>query len=781
MDFLRQLFGSGDFHPHGFCYMWNPALVRLHAFSDGLIALAYFTIPITLRSLARKRADLPFPWMFFLFGTFIVACGATHLLEVWNLWHADYWLAGAVKAVTAVASVGTAILLVPLVPHIVDLPSPQEWIKAHSELQHEIRERRDLEINLRLSEATYREQAELLDLAHDAIFVCGLDSKIIYWNLAAERLYGWNREEARGKITHELLKTQFPKSRDEIQADLFRNNSWEGELIHSRRDGRQIVVSSRWALRTDSAGNPVSILESNRDITHRKNEEEKFRNLLESAPDAVVIVNGSGRIHLVNKQTEKLFGYPRQELIDQPVEILLPERFHDRHMADRSRYASSPHARPMGAGLELLGRRKDATEFPVEVSLSPLESGEGTLISSAIRDVTDRNRAEEALRDTESRLSLALDSVKIGAWDWDLTTDSSIRTLRHDEIFGFSSLRPEWGKEIFLTHVFPEDLESVNLCIAESLKTGTLTLECRVVWPDHSIHWVSIQGRVYRAENGVPTRMRGVIADVTPRKLAEQALEKNRIELARSNAILPSLNKELETFSYSVSHDLRAPLRHVDGFARILKEEHAAELSEEANRYLDRIILSANHMGHLVDGLLKLARIGRKEMVRKKVNLNDLVRQALEDLPKDKDYRDVEWRIEPLPEMDCDPGLLELVFSNLLANAFKFTRHCQPAVIEVGTRLIDGVTAVFVRDNGVGFDPQYADKLFGVFQRLHRQEDFEGTGVGLATVQRIIHRHGGEVWADSRPGEGATFFFTLAPRPSQPGAMSVLEPQHERI
>jgi PAS domain S-box-containing protein len=654
MDFFRHWFSPGDFHPHGFCYMWNPTLVWLHAVSDGLIGVAYFTIPITLRSLARRRADLPFPWMFFLFGTFIVACGSTHLLEVWNLWHADYWVAGAVKAITAVASLGTAILLVPLVPQIAHLPSLQEWIKANADLHHEIRERRDLEVNLRLSEATYREQAELIDLTHDAIFVCGLDRRIIYWNRAAERLYGWSKDEARGAMTHDLLKTQFPTSCDDIQAELFHIGSWEGELIHTRRDGRQIIISSRWALRTDSEGQPVSILESNRDITLRKKEEEKFRNLFESAPDAFVIANGGGRIHLVNKQTEKLFGYSRQELIGQPVEVLLPERFHTRHLADRSRYAASPHPRPMGAGLELLGRRKDGSEFPVEVSLSPLQTGEGNLISSAIRDVTQRQ-----------------------------------------------------------------------------------------------VH--------------------------------EREIRKLNAELNQKITDLNALNRELESFSYSVSHDLRAPLRHMDGFARILKEEHAAELSEEAHRYLDRILQAANHMGQLVDDLIKLARIGRKEMVRKTVKLDDLVRQELENLPKDKDYRDVEWRIEPLPEMDCDAGLVKLVFSNLLSNAFKFTRNCQPAVVEVGTLHTGGVTTLFVRDNGVGFDPQYADKLFGVFQRLHRQEDFEGTGVGLATVQRIIHRHGGEVWAESRPGEGATFFFTLAPRPAQPAMAGVLEAEHERI
>jgi light-regulated signal transduction histidine kinase (bacteriophytochrome) len=169
-------------------------------------------------------------------------------------------------------------------------------------------------------------------------------------------------------------------------------------------------------------------------------------------------------------------------------------------------------------------------------------------------------------------------------------------------------------------------------------------------------------------------------------------------------------------------------------------------------------------MGHLVDDLLNLAKIGRRELTRQKAKLDLLVREALADLPGTEN-RSVEWRVEPLPEVDCDPGLLKLVFNNLLGNALKFTRSRQPAVIEIGTSDSAGLTTIFVRDNGVGFDPKYADKLFGVFQRLHRQEDFEGTGVGLATVQRIIRKHGGEVWAESEADHGATFFFSLGARP----------------
>lgn len=761
MDFLASLFGPDAFMPHGFCYLWNSRLIWLHVISDGLIALSYASIPITLLLFVRKRRDLPFSWIFVCFGVFIIACGATHAMEIWNLWHADYWLAGIVKAVTAAASVPTAVLLARLVPHALDMPSSSEWIRANAALEKEIRDRRELELNLRLREAAYREQAELLELTHDAIFFRNLAGKIVYWNRASERLYGWAREEARGRISHEILRTKFPEPLPEIERKVYANGIWEGELVHHRRDGSEVVVSSRWALRTDLHGKPANILESNRDITLRKHQEEKFRDLLEAAPDAMVIVNHVGQIQLVNAQTESLFGYSRQELLGRPVEILIPHRFREDHRVHRADYAHAPQPRAMGAGLELSGLRKDGTEFPVEVSLSPLEFGDESLIVSAIRDITDRKRAEQAVRDTEARLNLTLESAQVGAWDLDLRSDTAVRTLRHDQIFGYTALQPQWGAEIFTTHVLPEDREHVKECFAEAFRSGNFTMECRILWPDKSVHWISAVGRVIEDVNGKPARMRGVVTDITDRRLAEQALERHRAELARYNSELAAANKELEAFSYSVSHDLRAPLRHIDGFTHILKEEYASTLPPEGVKYLDRVIQSANHMDHLVDDLINLARIGRKELKFQKTDLNEIVGQSIADLSNVVGDRRIDWKLASLPEIDCDPGLLKLVFANLLSNAVKFTRTRDCAVIEVGTSVWNGVASIYVRDNGVGFDPKYADKLFGVFQRLHRQDEFEGTGVGLATVQRIIHRHNGIIWAESQVGKGTTFYFTL--------------------
>jgi len=489
-------------------------------------------------------------------------------------------------------------------------------------------------------------------------------------------------------------------------------------------------------------------------------EEQKFRRLLESAPDAMVIANAEGAIVLTNAQAEKLFGYTREELIGQPVEMLVPSRCREPYARHRAYYSNES----MGSGLELAGQRKDGTEFPIEISLSPIETPEGTLVSSAIRDISERRAAAEALRLSEERLQMAVDAAQLGIWDLDLATDRVFRSLRHDQIFGFESLQPEWGVEIGMTHIVPEDRGMVRKSMAEALNAGRLSVECRIRRAgDGSLRWISAQGRVYGNATGKPARMMGVVADITQRKQAEQELESRRQELSRSNAELSHLNRELESFSYSVSHDLRAPLRHIDGFARILKEEYAKELSPEAQRYLDRVLQGANHMGQLVDDLLNLARIGRKEMVLEATKLGDLAGQAWAEVGQAEGRR-IEWRMAPLPEVKCDPGLLKLVFSNLLSNAVKFTRNREPAVIEVGACEIQGVTAFFVRDNGVGFDKKYADKLFGVFQRLHRQEDFEGTGVGLATVQRIVHRHGGDIWAESAPDQGATFFFTLGAR-----------------
>ena len=237
---------------------------------------------------------------------------------------------------------------------------------------------------------------------------------------------------------------------------------------------------------------------------------------------------------------------------------------------------------------------------------------------------------------------------------------------------------------------------------------------------------------------------------------------RSRSSESQRRSCLEATNKELQAFTYSVAHDLRAPLRHIQGFSDALLQDCGSQLDAAAAGYLSQIVESTKHMGCLISDLLNLAHVGRQELSIQVTSLNSLVQEVLRDLKRETAARNIHWQIEDLPFVDCDPGLMKQVFYNLLSNAVKYTRPRDPAVIVAGHMQVDGKPVIFVRDNGVGFNMKYADKLFGVFQRLHRREDFEGTGVGLATVQRIVHKHGGEIWAEAVIDKGAAFFFTLA-------------------
>jgi PAS domain S-box-containing protein len=377
----------------------------------------------------------------------------------------------------------------------------RDLLQSESELKREVAER--------------TQQASLLNLTHDTIFVRDVNDVITYWNRGALELYGWTAEQAIGKRSHDLLQTIFPGPLDEIDAELRRTGRWEGELTHTKANGTRAVVSSRWSLQRDEQGRPAATLETNNDIS-------------------------------------------------------------------------------------------------------------------------ERNRREQ-------------------------------------------------------------EVQSLNQ------------------------------------------------------------------ELAKRSAELEAINKELEAFAYSVSHDLRAPLRHMSGFAELLQKNAAALLNEKSQRYLGMILESAKRMGTLIDDLLAFSRIGRTETHKSLISLEQLAQEAVREVRQETEGRNIAWKIGALPEWYGDGSMLRLTFVNLISNAAKFTRTRPKAEIEVGcTDLSPDQVVIFVRDNGVGFNMKYVNKLFGVFQRLHPTEAFEGTGIGLATVQRIVHRHGGRVWAESTVDEGATFYFSLS-------------------
>ena len=762
VSLFEAVWMPSDFYPHGYCYQWNAGLVWLNVLADAFIALSYFALPLILFWFVRKRRDLPFSWMFALFGVFIVACGMTHVMEVWNLWHAQYWLAGVIKAVTAATSIPTAIVLVKIIPQALTIPSSEEWIKANANLKTEILERKDLEVDLRVSEALYRDIANLLDLTHDAILARNIAGQIIYWNRGAERLYGWQKEEAQGQLSRELLSTVYPQPEEEIERQVIEKGYWEGELTHSRRDGDNVIVSSRWALRTDANGKPIAVLETNRDITTKLDQEKKFRTLLETAPDAMVIVNKSGSIQLVNSETEKLFGYSRQEILGQPVELLIPRRFQEQHLMDRRSFAAAPHTRAMGEGQALFGRSKNGKEFPVEVRLSPIQTSEGLLISSAIRDITKRTEIETKLREHEETFRLLVVGV----------TDYAIFMLDPNGLVmswnaGAQRIKGYEAEEIIGQHFSRFYLEEERNDrkpereLKEAAEFGRCEDEGWRLRKDGTRFWANV---VVTAVYDASGKLRGfgkVTRDITERKKIQEQLEEQTRQLARSNAELIESNKELESFSYSVSHDLRAPLRSIDGFSHAILEDCSARLDEVGKSHLNRVRAATQRMGTLIDDLLNLSRISRCELRFETVDISALSRSILESLENAQPDRKIEFQVEEGLDGQGDQRLLRIGLENLLSNAWKFTSKCAHAHITVGKDGSNGTPVYFVRDDGAGFDPAYANNLFGAFQRLHSEAEFPGTGVGLATVQRIIRRHGGRIWAQGAVNAGATFYFTL--------------------
>jgi PAS domain S-box-containing protein len=488
----------------------------------------------------------------------------------------------------------------------------------------------------------------------------------------------------------------------------------------------------------------------------------KFRGLLEAAPDAMIVVNERGEIVLVNLQAEKQFGYRRDELLGKMVNSIVPRGFAERLVADGLRSAEDALAQQIGTGIELTARRKDGSEFPIEIMLSPLRSTEGILVTAAIRNISVRKDAEAHLVQMENRyrglLEAAPDAMVV------VNQEGKIVLLnlqaetqfgyRRDELLGqkMSNIVPSGFPE----RLMADSLRSAEDALAQQIGTG---IELTARRKDGSEFPIEIMLSPLKSADGV--LVTAAIRDITARKNSEAQLLKKVKELNRSN-------EELQQFAYIASHDLQEPLRMVASYTALLARRYKGKLDSDADDFIAFAVDGASRMQLLIRDLLAYSRVGSKGKELVDTSSAEALQQAIHNLRGAIEGSAALVTHAALPSVMADEMQLTQLFQNLVGNAIKYRRAGVPRVHITAVPHDANKWMFSVQDNGLGIEPQFFEKIFGVFQRLHRREEFDGTGIGLAICKKIVERHGGTISVESTFGEGSTFYFPLTVSGAQP-------------
>ncbi|MBI4788772.1 MAG: PAS domain S-box protein [Chloroflexi bacterium] len=664
----------------------------------------------------------------------------------------------------------------------------------------------------RRAEEQFAFQAHLLANVSDAILAMDEQYRITYWNAAAERLYGYTAEEVVGRPAIDVIGLQLGKAeRADVRRQLVETGRLQNQLIHHRRDGTPILVESTTVALYAPEGRLIGYVSAGRDITEQKRagaalreSEERYRRMVETATEGIWIIDAENKTTFINPRGAEIFGYTPDEMLGRSsLEFMVPEDvpLGKARLEDRRRGQGGRHDYRM--------RRKDGSICWIHSRSRPILDDEGRYQGALamFSDITERKRAEDeiarlnaeleqrvadrttkleneiaerkqaeiALRKRETTLAQAGQMAHLGAWDIEFSSQDDVNAnplTWSDEvyrIFGYAPGTVPVTNGLFFARVHPEDRQPIKDAIAHAIATQQpYSIEHRIVRPDGVERIVQEYAEVFFDERGQPARIVGAVQDITERKQIEQQIEQLNRDLERQAAELQSANTELESFSYSASHDLRTPLASMDSLLRVLLDDYGAELPEGGLRVVRLLQENTSGMYRLIEDLLAFAQSAQQPLKIQTINMTEMARQVFQGLAGVQPDRQVDFRISELPSAQADPALLKQVWVNLLSNAAKFTRGRAVARIEVGQIVEDPRNEMegnnltyYVRDNGAGFDMAEAENLFGVFRRLHSEEEFEGTGVGLAIVQRIIVRHGGRVWAEAQVDKGATFYFTL--------------------
>jgi PAS domain S-box-containing protein len=754
--------------------------------------------------------------------------------------------------------------------------------------------RKSAQNNLARMKGRYR---GLLEAAPDAMVVVNQGGEIVLLNAQAEKQFGYQRDELVGQQVKNIIPEGFAERliADGLRsaAEALAQQMGTGiELTGQRKDKSNFPIEIMLSPLENTEG--ILVTAAIRDISVRKNAEKhlaqlegRYPGLMEVAPDAIVISDANGRIVMVNVETERLFRYTREELVGRPFEVLIPERFRDKHKEHRQGYTSHPRTRLLGESLELWGLRKDATEFPVEISLGPLETQEGLCMASSIRDATQRRRVEQALRESEEcfrllvsnvkdcaiimldlegrviswnegaertegyraeeivghhlsvfytaedmqtgkpvfalgtaamqgffedegwrvrkdgsrfwahvvltalrdengrlrgfgkitrditarkeaeqalrvseeTLRLAVEAAEMGTWSWNLERDEIHWSEKFRALLGLSP-GATLTYQGFLDATHPGDRRRLDRSFKGTLEQGApYDIEFRAVWPDASVHWIAAKGRAQRSAEGLAVDMQGIVMDVTERKTAEETL-RHREATERRGAELKRSNDDLQQFAYVAAHDLQEPLRMVASYTQLLAQRYKGRLDSDADEFIAFAVDGAHRMQLLIADLLAYCRVETKGKELRETAAEGALAQALFNLQGAVHESGGVVTHDPLPTVFADGTQLVQLFQNLVGNAIKY-HGAEPPRIHISAKNDAHEWIFSVQDNGMGIDPKYFEKVFVMFQRLHGQEEFSGTGIGLTVCKKIAERHGGRIWVESELGKGSTFYFAL--------------------
>lgn len=751
-ELLRNLLTTDSFIPHGHCYLWKPELVWLHLSADALTALAYYSIPILLIYFVHQRRDLPFQAVFLLFGVFIIACGTTHVLSIWTLWHPTYWLSGAVKAVTAVVSLFTALELGVLMPKALALPSPAQLTLINQALEAEIVERQQAEQTLAAQAATLQKQAQLLELVHDTILVRDRQGQILFWNQEAEAMYGWSKAEVLDHDPHLLLKTQFPEPLEAVESALLAVGHWEGELTQTRRDGTPVVVTSRWALQRDDQGAPAAILELNTDISQRKQaelalqmahdqlearvierttalaqanqelseSEQRFRATFEQAAVGVGHVDIQGQWLRVNQKLCDIVGYSREELLGKTFQdITHPDDLNDDLKLVQQVLAGEIATYSMEK--RYIRRDRSIVWVTLTVSLVRNATGEPKYFISVIEDISERRRAaaqwHQSLKEL-SDLKFALDQAAIVA-----VTDH--RGVIHDVNEKFCELS-QYSREELLGHThrlinsghhdskFFQDLWAV---IAQG-KVWHGEIKNRA--KDGTYYWVDTTIVPFLNERDKPFQYLAIRFDITSRKRIEEQI---KTSLHEKEVLLKEIHHRVKNNLQIISSLLSLQ-------AEYLKDREVLAIFKDSQNRINSMALIHEKLYQSKD----LARINFSDYI------HDLVASLL--YTYDINISKVVLKIE------ADEILLGidtaipcgLIINELVLNALKYAfPGTKKGEVYVSLRSLDDCKyTLTVQDDGVG---------------LPEGLDFKDTeSLGLQLVNALVNQLGGTIAVENLGG-----------------------------